>query len=87
MFHPSYWVMNYSYSRTLDKFFLSGISEGELFTEISRYHAEFKGQKIWISNHPYSSFTIDAMEIRPSVTTINKLEQLLTKSALNKSNI
>lgn len=55
-----YWVQIYSekYSKAFDDWCRKSLDEGHYFTEISNYTAKFNGKTIWISSHPYASFSL-----------------------------
>jgi hypothetical protein len=45
LFHPSYWIQPYKYSKNLDQWFLEGLSTGESFTYINQYMTTLRGYR------------------------------------------
>jgi hypothetical protein len=81
IFTPGCWVQNKSYSAILDAKLNKLMQEGD-FYNIDKYHAEIGGIKLWISNHPYASFSM-GME-RPSRRTILKAHDKLLNDFISK---
>lgn len=84
--HPSYWIMNHSYSKILDEWFNDNLDKGVKFEDINGvYVIKFAGQGIWVANHPYASFTLNSgsfERMRPSRMTIIRLHDQLMKQKL-----
>ena len=80
LFMPSYWLLNYSYSKSWDVK-LNKLLNKHKFTNINDYTAELDNTIIWITNHPYASFKQFTKNSycnnRPSRQTIYKAKQLL----------
>lgn len=81
IFSPSYWLMNYNYSKVWDEK-LNELLEKNNFTDIGEYDATIWEYKVWISNHPYASFRCN--NVRPSRRTIMKARVKLEESIFNK---
>lgn len=76
---PSYWLMNYKYSEIWDKE-LNMLMSKNIFKVNSTYRhydCELGGKIIWVSNHPYASFTsgISGEYVRASRLTIIKAKR------------
>lgn len=61
--------MNKQYSPSLDKE-LNELMRTNQFEYIDLYEAKIGNKRVWISNHPYSSFTRTSGGGRPSRLTI-----------------
>lgn len=68
---PSCWLQNYPYSTAWDAE-LRRLMNTNCFVCEDRYTALLDGRRIWISNHPYASFTPywEIARVRPSRSTI-----------------
>lgn len=86
IFKPSYWIMNYSYSREWDKTLNQLIDDNYYFDEITGCTASIKGHIVWITNHPYASFRIYCpdIDVRPSRLTIERAHNHLIKSIIKQ---
>ena len=86
--NPNYWIMNENYSKTWDDELKSLMNEHS-FTEIGEYQAKLGNTTIWISNHPYASFTNYTfgrnISGRASRLTIYKAKQKLDKDKIASS--
>jgi len=80
---PSYWVMNYPYSKEVDLFMIDLLDNYD-FENIQQHTACLGGVKIWIENIPYACMWIyqgdcNILNLRPSRKTVyrgvKKLEQ------------
>jgi hypothetical protein len=87
IFMPSYWIMNYPYSREWD-IKLNELLDNHEFTEIGHYYAKLGNANIWITNHPYASMTLRNPDIgvRPSRLTIERVKKALEKATFSKIN-
>lgn len=83
LFTPSIWVQNHEYSEVWDTR-LNAYMEKYKFTEVSKYTAKLGPLTIWISNHPYASFTCyePKLEVRPSRATILKAHAKLVSDCV-----
>jgi hypothetical protein len=83
--HPSFWFMNYPYSKEWDEFLLK-LSKEEIFWNITTHTVKIKNIQIWISNYPYAAFTSELVlpeRFRPSRLTIYELQKKLHKEMLS----
>lgn len=72
---PGCWLQNDPYSREWDRELTWLIDHGHKFVRMGRYNAQIGPYEVWVSNHPYASFTIDA--VRPRRATILRAGALL----------
>lgn len=54
IFRPSFWLMNYKYSKDIDEIMQYLLNKYE-FTEVSEHTAKLGEIEIWIENQPYAS--------------------------------
>lgn len=73
---PGCWLQNYPYSRAWDDELTWLLDHGFGFERESRFNAHIADYRVWVSNHPYASFTVDNM--RPSRATILRAGRLLS---------
>lgn len=66
---PDYWLQNHTYSKAWDRK-LNELLDKYDFTNIGSYTAMLGDTAIWISNHPYASFTPYGRDVRPRRKTI-----------------
>ena len=77
--HPGYWLQNESYSAIWDAQ-LKKLLAKHTFKDYDGYHASLGGLRIWVSNHPYASFTFK--HVRPKRTTILKAHRQLMRDII-----
>lgn len=85
--NPACWIQNDGYSGTWDEE-LNRLMKGERFVKtITRYHATIGGHLVWISNHPYSSFTTDEFgsTVRPRRLTILRAHKKLMRDFIRQT--
>lgn len=82
LFKPSYWVMNYRYSKEWDEK-INDLMNKHKF-EKNHMTANLGDTKIWVVNHPYASFVPyqNTYNIRPSRKTIYLAHKKLLKDVL-----
>lgn len=83
IFKPSYWLMNYPYSKEMDEF-ISKLLDNHDFTDISNFTAKLGGVVIWTANSPYASMTMYSSKVRPSRLTIQRGEKKLQKDYIQQ---
>ena len=85
VFRPTYWLMNYSYSKEWDKE-LNTLMDEHFFTNFQTYTTKLGDRKIWVENHPYASFTKVTLgpTVRPSRLTIVRAKRHLKFSRENQ---
>ena len=87
VFRPTYWLMNYSYSKEWDKE-LNTLMDEHFFTDFQNCTAKLGDTKIWVENHPYASFTKFTLEngyhYRPSRLTLLRAKRHLKFSIQNQ---
>ena len=75
IFRPSYWLMNYRYSKQVDNL-IDHLLDNFEFTDITKCTAKLGSVEIWIENQPYSCmypYVLGNMQqFRPSRLTIKK---------------
>ena len=54
IFRPSFWIMNRSYSKDIDKIMIELLSKYD-FSEVKTHTAKLGNIEIWIGNRPYST--------------------------------
>lgn len=64
IFNPDYWLQNEPYSLAWDTELRRLLETGNHFSNIGEHEATIGGRRVWIGNHPYSSFTFH--QVRPS---------------------
>lgn len=71
LFTPRCWLQNHFHSGSWDAELRRALRE-DRFTKVSEHTAEIAGFTVWISNHPYASFTTygNGPRVRPSRGTI-----------------
>ena len=67
--HPSFWLMNYTYSKIWDEELKRLISEYK-FEYIDHYSAKIGRYEMWVANYPYAAFTCPFAYVRPKRYTI-----------------
>ncbi len=83
MITPSCWLQNEAYDDKWDKQLNQAIDLRIPFRDIQEHNALILDKEVWISNHPYASFTIDikktfrCQRARPSRAVILKAEDWL----------
>jgi hypothetical protein len=92
LFRPNYWVMNYSYNETWDTV-LNHLLDSHDFViqDDDKYVATLNGFEIWVTNHPYASFTpydsrlkqILRRNVRPSRLTLVRAHKMYQQSIEN----
>lgn len=80
--HPGYWLQNEQYSAIWDEQ-LKKLLATHKFKNYDRYNASLGGLRIWVSNHPYASFTFK--HVRPKRTTILKAHRQLMRDIIVES--
>lgn len=65
---PTCWMQNYPLSKEWDQELTWLLDNRCHFTPVGQYRAQLGNYEVWISNHPYASFTF--MELRPRRTTL-----------------
>jgi len=84
IFHPSFWLMNYSYSKTWDKQLNILMCENK-FKKINIHRTELGNFILWTASYPYAAFTIISpveINIRPKRYTIYLAYQKMIKDFL-----
>ncbi len=84
--HPSFWLMNYSYSAEWDKE-LRNLMKVHKFTNISRFTAYLGTQKVWIANYPFAAFMpmcLGTIHVRPSRIIIRDAYEKLINNILKE---
>ena len=81
---PSYWVRNQRTSPAWDAELNRLIDAGERFTKISQFRATIGGHSVWISSHPYASFTLEPRDIGVSRSTVARAVEWLDWCDTNK---
>ena len=85
IFKPSYWLMNYPYSKEVDKIILELLKDNEFtdYCTATKATANLGKAVIWVENRPYASIRLDGTcleKYRPSRLTVlkalNKLKKL-----------
>ena len=76
IFHPSYWAMNYKYNEAWNNELIQAMKTNN-FILLSAFVAELGSCRVWIGNHPFSSFTkytnhTERIKGRPNRKTIRK---------------
>lgn len=81
IFMPNYWSINHRYSKQWDEKLNTLLNKHE-FTDIDRYTAKLGDVEVWISNHPYGSFSVwgSGLYFRPSRLIILKAGRKLKKA-------
>ena len=83
IFKPSYWLMNYSYSKAHD-LKLNELMDNNKFTNINYYRADLGGVEIWKTNFPYAVGIYELHGIsRPSRLTIQRMGRKLEEDSIN----
>lgn len=77
--HPGYWLLNTPYSEIWDAQ-LKKLLAKHTFKDYDGYNASLGGLRIWVSNHPYASFTFN--HVRPKRSTIRKAHQKLIRDII-----
>lgn len=83
IFHPFYWMQNNKLHNAWDRE-LSYLLKTDKFTNITAYHAEIGGFKLWIANHPYSSFTVEIENEPPFIHTVARPRRATIHKAYQK---
>lgn len=84
IFRPDYWLMNNRFNKEWDDE-LKSLLDNYSFRNTGGHYADLGDTKIWVSNHPYASFTKDGNDKRPSRLTIWRAKKILNKQiAFNK---
>lgn len=83
---PNYWLMNSPYCRGWDKKLNKLMEEHQFEIMSGSLYAKLGGHRVWITNHPYNSFTLDDNHCRPSRKTIYHAMQKLKREALDNFN-
>lgn len=78
---PSCWLQNDPFCREWDEELSALLDAGERFTNISAYEATIGGYRVWITNHPYASFTF--RKLRPRRTTILRAHRRLVRDSFS----
>lgn len=85
VFHPSYWLTLYPYSKEWDKI-LKQLMRDNKFKYMDSFTTKLGDKEIWIANHPYASFRpyIDwrKVEVMPSRITIRDAHKKLMQDLL-----
>ena len=68
---PSYWMMNELFYKEWDNDLIKEMATNK-FTNYDGYNAKLGPLKMWVVNHPYSSFVDRSMGFRPSRFTLMK---------------
>ena len=90
IFHSSYWIMLYPYSKEWDDQ-LNMLMECNTFKRKNEFIADLGNQEIWIKNYPYACFRpinpgcLRPEVIRPSRGTIYKAWKKLRKDIKEKN--
>lgn len=86
IFKPSYWMMNYPYSKAWDDE-LNRLIDNYYFENIGLYTADICGLNVWVENHHNASFRINATctNVRPSRLTIERAHIHLIKSIMKNN--
>lgn len=90
LFRPNYWIMNYSYDETWDTV-LNHLLDSHDFViqDDDKYVATLNGLEIWVTNHPYGSFTpwdrrlSQTVRVRPSRLTLVRAHKMYQQSIKN----
>lgn len=78
---PECWIQGSLYSVEWDKELIRLISDGQ-FTDIDNYTAKIGGHLVWVSNHPYGSFTLTPIGVRPRRSTILRAYDKLVRDQI-----
>jgi hypothetical protein len=81
LLHPAYWLQNHSYSAEWDEE-LTRLMESETFREYDGYEAKLGKHRVWVTNHPYASFVLQPMQVRPRRSTINRAHQKMMRDLI-----
>ena len=81
LFHPSWWRMNYPYSRQWDEKLNAALDSGS-FYDYTTYTIKIKELTLWVGNFPYACFCPYRHNIRPSRKTIRRAYNKLIKEAI-----
>jgi hypothetical protein len=84
IFKPSFWIMNYSYNKEVDRLMLSLLSKYS-FTDFDGYTAMLGDVEIWTTNYPYSSmYPRSVTNARASRSTIELAKIKLIEAQLKQ---
>lgn len=85
VFKPSYWMMLNPFSKSWDDQ-LNELMQTEYFIRETMHTAKIGGVVVWISNHPYCSFTPHrGPNVRPSRATIERAHEKFVTDTLRRS--
>lgn len=91
IFMPHYWIMNERYGKVWDKELNELMSKYKFEIESEGHIAKLGNRRIWIANHPYSSFMLikdgyhcSSFDIRPSRLTIWRAERKLKEDTIGR---
>ena len=77
---PGCWLQNYPYSKEWDKILTDLMKYYSFKLDFDCHTAVLGDRTIWISNHPYASFTsYYGLRVRPSRRTIFKAREALLR--------
>lgn len=82
---PSCWLQNYPYSPEWDKE-LNRLMASQRFENVDKYTATLGRHEVWISNHPYASFTLRNLGVRPKRSTILRAQRKLIGDVIAANN-
>jgi hypothetical protein len=78
IFKPSFWVMNYPYSKEVDDI-INDLLDNYEITHLGAYLCTIKGYDIWYKNYPYASCVLwkneECIKYRPSRLTVKKFQE------------
>jgi len=76
--HPACWLSQGRYSAEWDKE-LNRLLECDRFIKIDKFNATIGSVRVWIANHPYASFVMEGMNVRPKRMTVYKAHKKLVR--------
>lgn len=79
LFNPSYWTMNYKYSKIWDEELIRLISEHD-FVPVDRFFADIGGCRLWVENRPYGAMIPLNMRFRASCLTTSRAIRLYARN-------
>lgn len=85
LFTPSCWIQVSRYSKSWDKE-LNDLMETHKFEKFDGFIARIESRKVWVANHPYSSFdiyTVKPLDVRPKRITILRAYDKLLDDLVN----
>ena len=84
--HPSYWLMNHTYSKEWEDVLMREV-DLHGFVMVDRFEAKVGKLRVWIENHPYASFyQKNGIQVRPSRFNIKKLHDRLIADLIKNIN-